>query len=192
MIKVIDNFCREIDAVRESALRAGFGTWKPNKGKIGTSIYEGMNFWGDHSYLMLSLAMAMDTLIFPNSMFFRYTTPKMEKAYIHSDRETGAYTCVCYLTDHDENYGTAFYQHQKTGLTEMPPFSDIDEDMQKDIETASGFDQIHFVPGKKNRAVIFSAPLFHSRMPLSGIGDSPENARMVWACHFHTPESLEV
>lgn len=46
---VIDDFCPELDQVRSSALAAGFDTWRPNKGEVGSSIYEGMGFWGDHA-----------------------------------------------------------------------------------------------------------------------------------------------
>lgn len=189
MITVIDNFCPEIERVRQSALAAGFGTWKPNQGYVGSSNYDGMNFWGDHAYMLESLCMAMNSIVYPNSMFFRYTTPHMEKAYIHSDRQAGAYTCVCYLSDHTQEYGTAFYKHS-SGLTEMPPFHELQPDLIEDMVKARGFEQIEFVPGKKNRAVIFSAPLFHSRFPLDGIGETADDARMVWSCHFHTPESI--
>ena len=53
MIRIIDNFCTDPDAVRLSAIQSGFGTWKPNKGEVGSSNYEGMSFWGKHA-LMLS------------------------------------------------------------------------------------------------------------------------------------------
>lgn len=190
MIHVLDNFCPQIETVRASALASGFGTWKPNQGYVGSSNYEGMNFWGEHSYMLSALSFALQSIVYPNAMFFRYTTPHMEKAYIHSDRTSGAFTCICYLSDHDESYGTAFYQHE-SGLLEMPPFHELNPELIDDMVKAKGFEQIEFVPGKKNRAVIFSAPLFHSRFPLEGIGEEPETARMVWACHFHTPESLE-
>jgi hypothetical protein len=41
------------------------------------------------------------------------------------------------------------------------------------------------VQGRKNRALIFNAPLFHSRFPLGGIGTNADDARMVWVSHFH-------
>ena len=37
MIRVYDQFVKDPDAVRQSAIRAGFGTWYPNKGDIGAS-----------------------------------------------------------------------------------------------------------------------------------------------------------
>jgi len=44
--------------------------------------------------------------------------------------------------------------------------------------------QTDFVRGQKNRALIFSAPLFHSRLPVGGIGTDATDARMVWVSHF--------
>jgi len=51
-IWVVDNFTPWPDAARASALAAGFGTWRPPKGEVGSSVYEGMGFQGDHAMLM--------------------------------------------------------------------------------------------------------------------------------------------
>ena len=188
---VIDNFCPEIETVRLSALAAGFDTWRPNKGEVGSSVYEGMGFWGDHALMIRALIGAVG-MVAPNTMYFRYTVPGMEKAYIHSDRESGNHTCICYLTDHEEEYGTAFFTHKRTGLSEMPSFAQMQEDgileeLKADMvsRNPSKWRQTDFVRGKKNRGLIFNAPLFHSRFPIEGIGSSADNARMVWASHFN-------
>jgi hypothetical protein len=189
---VIDHFCPHLDEVRKSALAAGFDTWNPNKGEVGSSVYEGMGFWGNHALMIRSLMHAIGGVAIPNTMYFRYTTPGMEKAYIHSDRESGNHTCVCYLTDHEEEYGTAFYVHKRTGLAEMPSFIQMQEmgvleELKADMVSRdpSKWVQTDFVRGKKNRALIFNAPLFHSRFPVEGIGLSADDARMVWVSHFN-------
>lgn len=189
---VVDDFCEDPEAVINSSKLAGFGTWKPNKGEVGSSIYEGMNFWGHHALMLRSLIRATGTVLVPNSMFFRSTNTDTETAYIHSDRETGAYTCVAYLSDHEDEYGTAFYKHKPTGLLHMPSFAEmremgIMEDLKKDMVSRDEdkWEQVGFVQGKFNRAVIFSAPLFHSRIPINGFGDSSDNGRLVWVSHFY-------
>ena len=189
---VIDDFCPYVDEVRKSAITAGFSTWLPNKGEVGSSIYEGMGFWGDHSPMLQSLLRIMGCLIVPNAMYFRYTTPGMEPAYIHSDRMSGNHTCICYLTEHEEEYGTAFYKHIPTGLLEMPTFQQMQSEgildqLKEDMvsRNPSNWKLVDFVRGRKNRAVIFNAPLFHSRMPIEGIGTGSEDARMIWASHFN-------
>lgn len=189
---VIDHFCQDPDAIKQSALASGFGTWRPNKGEVGSSVYEGMSFWGNHAPMIAALMRAMGGVVVPNSMFFRSTNVGMEKAYIHSDRESGNHTCVAYLTDHDEQSGTAFFEHKRTGLREMPSFLEMQsmgilDELKEDMVSRDPdkWIQLDYVRGCKNRALIFPAPLFHSRFPLEGIGSDAEEGRIVWVSHFY-------
>ena len=189
--KVIDDFLTYPDAVRQSALDSGFGTWAPSKGKVGSSIYTGMNYTGLHAIPLHALAVAQGGAVFPNSMFFRVSNVDTEKAYIHSDREMGSRTCILYLSKHEEVTGTAFWRHKRSGLVEMPSFAEQDEkglaeELAADMVSADPekWEQIDFVRGFHNRALIFHAPLFHSRCPCNGIGTTPEDGRMIWASHF--------
>ena len=45
------------------------------------------------------------------------------------------------------------------------------------------WEQIDFVRGLYNRALVFRAPLFHSRSPLNGM-DGETEGRLIHACHF--------
>lgn len=189
---VVDDFCQDPERVRKSAFDAGFDTWRPNKGEVGSSIYEGMGFWGDHALMLVALMRAVGGPIVPNSMFFRSTNVGMEKAYIHSDRQSGNHTCVAYLSEHDEDSGTAFFMHKRTGLRAMPSFDEMKEmgildEMKEDMVSRDPdkWVQTDFVKGAYNRALIFHAPLFHSRFPLEGIGTDAESGRLVWASHFY-------
>jgi hypothetical protein len=189
---VIDDFCDTAEFVKASAFAAGFDTWNPNKGEVGSSIYEGMGFWGHHALMLKSLMQQSNNIIVPNTMFFRSTNVGMEKAYIHSDREYGNYTCICYLSKHEEESGTAFFMHKRTGLTEMPSFEEmkdmgIFEELKEDMTSRDPdkWVQTDYVSGRYNRALIFKAPLFHSRFPLEGMGNDAESGRLVWACHFY-------
>jgi hypothetical protein len=192
-VMVVNDFTPYPDAVRASAIAAGFGTWRPNKGEVGSSIYDGMGFWGDHAMMIAPLMQHMGAPIVPNSMFFRVTNADTEAAYVHSDREAGDYTCVAYLSDHeDAGSGTGFYRHRHTGMTRMPSFEDMRGDpraferLKNEMVRGSDEDweRIAFVPGRFNRAVIFDAPLFHARSPRHGFASTPEQGRMVWVCHF--------
>ncbi len=190
---VVDDFCEHAEGVRASALESGCGTWRPSQGEVGSSIYEGMNFKGAHGIMLRSLSAVMGGAhIFPNSVFFRITTPGMERAYIHSDREDGEWTCVAYLSHHEDLSGTAFYRHRETGLLKMPTMEEMKNpnyaELKKDMVKggANEWEQTDFVRGFFNRAVIFHAPLFHSRIPLHGLGEDGDaySARMIWGCHF--------
>lgn len=189
---VVDNFCSDPDRVLRSAFAAGFDTWNPNKGEVGSSVYDGMGFWGDHALMIAALMKAMGGPVIPNTLYFRATNTDTEQAYIHSDRATGANTCVCYLTEHADEYGTAFYRHKPTGALAMPSFAEMREggtldEIKRDMvnRDPDKWEQVDFVRGRKNRALIFPAPLFHSRVPLHGFGDTPATARIIWASHFY-------
>lgn len=194
MISILDDFSPLIDEVRASAIASGFGTWKPSKGEVGSSVYDGMNFWGKHSILLHALTRFMGTAVFPNNMFFRVTNDDTEAAYVHSDREAGDFTCIVYLSEHDEVSGTGFYRHRETGMTHMPSFAQMAQDsdafdrlkkqMVEGLE--KDWEQLDFVRGRYNRALIFDAPRFHARSPRDGFWNTVEKGRMVWVCHFVT------
>lgn len=190
--EVVNDFCEDVDLVKQSVFDAGFGTWRPNKGEVGSSIYEGMGFYGAHAPMLRSLIAATNSVVVPNSMFFRVTNVDTETAYIHSDREMGAHTCIVYLSEHEESYGTAFFRHKPTGLIEMPSFAEmkemgIFEQLKEDMveRDPDKWEQLDFIEGKYNRALIFRAPLFHSRFPVHGIGDDSTSGRLIWATHFY-------
>ncbi len=193
MIQIIEKFCMDPNVVRESAIQSGFGSWRPNKGEVGSSNYDGMSFWGNHAHMIHALSAHMLKPIFPNSMFFRVTNKDTEKAYVHSDREAGSHTAIAYLSEHQDKSGTGFYRHRETGMTRMPSFSELREKPklfdQLKREMVEGSDDVwellDFVKGDFNKAVIFDAPLFHARYPKNGFGETPEAGRMVWVSHFH-------
>lgn len=188
---VVDNFCQDIEQVIASVHNAGFDTWNPKKGEVGSSVYEGMGFWGDHALMLRVLTHTVGGVVIPNSMFFRVTNEGMERAYIHSDREAGNHTCVAYLSQHDQPSGTAFYRHKPSGLTEMPAVNDMTtlqwEALKADMVSRdpAKWEQVDYVSGRYNRALIFHAPLFHSRFPLEGIGTDSKSGRLVWVSHFY-------
>ncbi len=190
---VVDDFTPDIETVRLSALRSGFGTWRPNKGEVGSSVYDGMNFWGNHAMMLGALMHHTGHVVVPNSMFFRVTNRDTEAAYVHSDREAGEYTCIVYLSEHsEEKSGTGFYRHRESGAVCMDSFERMADDSQKFERlkeqmvrgSEEDWELVRFVEGRYNRAVIFYAPLFHARRPRHGIGESMEDGRMVWVSHF--------
>ena len=186
-----DRFSNRLSDVVASCYESGFAAWTPNKGAVGSSYYEGMNFQGHHALMVKEIIRLVGCPIVPNSMFFRVTNEDTEQAYIHSDREAGSHTCVVYLSDHDTPSGTAFYKHLPTGMVEMPSFAEMQEmgifdQMSEDMVSRDPdkWEQLDYVEGKYNRALIFHAPLFHSRYPIHGIGKTEEEGRLVWVCHF--------
>ena len=192
MIQVFDDFVADPQSVRQSALRAGFGTWRPNKGDIGAAFYDGVSFWGDHATLFRALYERLGAII-PSSMFFRITNPTMEHALIHSDREYGENTAIVYLSpNQDVHSGTAFYSHRETGMVNMPPLSDLmlhraffEKIRQQMLDASDDYWTMYdFVEAKFNRCLVFDAPKIHCRIPKNGFGTHDGDSRMVWVAHF--------
>ena len=192
MIQVFDGFIADPQVVRQSALRTGFGTWRPNKGDLGADFYDGVAFWGDHATLFKALYEHLKRQIIPSSMFFRITNPSMEHALIHSDRGYGEQTAIVYLSEMPES-GTGFYRHRETGMIDMPDFEELIKDkvffqkIRQQMLDASDEDWelYQFVPAKLNRCLVFDAPKIHCRLPKIGYGTTEADSRMVWVCHFN-------
>jgi Family of unknown function (DUF6445) len=186
---VIDEFLPDPDVVAQSAKLAGFGNWTPPTAAVGSGKYEGIGYIGDHAKIIRSIVGSLGA-VFPNTMFFRMTTEETERAYIHSDRHHGDWTCITYLSSHVEPSGTALWRHRKFNLLEMPTFEEMKErgifdEVKRDMVEggADTWEQIDFVRGLYNRALIFRAPLFHSRFPLDGMKSEAEG-RLIHAVHF--------
>ena len=194
MIEVVDNFLPNVEAVRASALRSGFGTWRPNKGDIGADSYGGVNFVGDHASGFARLQRHVGRQIIPNSMFFRITNDSMEHALIHSDRGYGENTAILYLSPTNPvKSGTGFYRHRETGMEEMPSLEELMKDpvfFQKIRQQMLDADDrdweiYQFVESTFNRCLIFNGPKIHCRIPKTGYGSTEDDSRMVWVAHFN-------
>jgi Family of unknown function (DUF6445) len=192
MLRVFDDFLANPDAVRNSAIGSGFGSWRPSKGAIGSSVYDGMNFYGDHAAIIEAIYTKAGFVGFPNSMLFRVTNETTERAYVHSDITAGDVTCIVYLSQHADNYGTGFYRHRETGTLFMQPLSELAKDpaafdrLKLEINDSSEkyWEQVEFVQGKYNRAVVFPSHLWHRRFPEHGFGADIDSGRMIHITHF--------
>jgi hypothetical protein len=191
VIEIFDNFITDPDLVRQSALRSGFGSWRPNKGDVGLDSYAGMNFWGNHAPLIRGLWERLGP-VFPNDMFFRVTNPTTDKALVHSDLASGDYTALVYLSPPHEGSGTGFYRHRETGMIDMPSLEDLLKEpdfftkLYGEMLGASDehWEMYHFIEAVPNRCLVFDAPKFHCRIPKEGYGTDDSSSRMVWATHF--------
>lgn len=165
MTIVLDNFLKDPDAVRQSVLNCGFGTWRPSKGRSGADYYDGLGFYGDHAPIIETIYKRVGMIGYPNSMVFRVTNENTSKGVIHTDEGAGDTTCFLYLSSHVGRYGTAFYEKMN--------------DDWKEIE---------FVNGAFNRIVVFKSNIYHQRFPLNGFGNDPVAGRLVWVGHFRDGE----
>lgn len=191
-ILVVDNFVANPDEIRQSALITGFGTWHPKNTIIGYKNYDGVNINGLHVPLLKSLTRLIGQPIFPASMIFRVTGAESDASRVHSDRTLGDYSCIVYLSKESHGSGTAFYRHRETGSYDQPALADMVKDQdafeklkaQMDAADPMVWERVHFVDGIYARALVFPAPLYHSRIPKVCSGTTDEDKRMVWVCHF--------
>lgn len=186
---------KEIHDTRESALQSGFGNWTPKSSEFGGGTYSGMNWKGYHGACNVALTRAVRRQVFPNSMFFRVLLEDAEPRLIHSDQLDGNYTAILYLSEHEEESGTAFYRHKETDLLVMPTMEEMKRlktvgYWRKEMANEDAWEQTDYIRGQRGRMLVFSAGLFHGRVPANGIGKTPEEGRMIWVCHFYTPEDL--
>jgi hypothetical protein len=187
-----DDFLSDPDKMRQSALASGFGTWRPNKGAIGPDKFDGVNFYGDHATGVRAIAKHFKQRIFPNKFFFRVTNEHTEEAVVHSDIFTGDFTCLVYLSKHDDS-GTEFYRHKPTDTYGLPPLKDFYADpvnferFRQDCSHRDSeiWERVGSIEGIYNRAVIFPSCVFHCRYPYTGFGQGVEDGRMIWGCHFY-------
>ncbi len=185
-----------LEHIVEGLFESGFGTWKPDKADLGHKVTPGMNWQGMHAPLHVALYNALKEPVFPNHSFFKVSTKEDNVALVHSDHNDGHYTAILYLSEHSDYVsGTGFYRHLETGRTTMPSVqemveSDTLEKWNADFIDESKWEQTDFIRGIFGRLLIFSAPMFHSRVPRTGSSKTSEDGRIVWVCHFLTAGSI--
>lgn len=151
-----------------------------------------MNFYGDHASILETVYKKVGMVGYPNSMCFRVTNATTERAYVHSDNAAGDTTCIVYLSHHSDKYGTGFYKHKLSGSLVMPDLAYLLEHplemstLQAEINDSSGayWEEVEFVSGAYNRAVIFKSHRYHRRFPDHGFGTDEASGRMIWIGHF--------
>lgn len=151
-----------------------------------------MNFYGDHATIIETIYKKVGMIGFPNSVLFRVTNETTERAYVHSDNAAGDTTVIVYLSHHDDKYGTGFYKHKESGSLSMPPLATLAKcpavfnQLKFEINDSSDkyWQEVEFVQGKYNRAVVFKSNRYHRRFPDHGFGTDAETGRMIHISHF--------
>lgn len=152
MIAVHDDVLPDPQTYRARALAQTFGS-VPD----GDTVFHGIAACDDPA-LLHWLARAYPTLQ-PTWTFFRQSPAgQVEPNFIHTDDGMGDATVIFYLTDPPApEDGTCFWRHRMTGA-----------DRAQRLTGAVGESLTHWqcyatVPAAFNRALIFDAPLCHSR-----------------------------
>jgi hypothetical protein len=110
---------------------------------------------------------------------------------IHSDNVIARWAGVYYLNPPEQCHGgTAFYKLKETQWDTMPTQEVLDQsgrtlDWLRDKWTdEQAWDLISLAGMKWNRFIFYPTEYFHSRYPLNGWGEKPEESRLVWVVFF--------
>lgn len=180
MIRVVDDFLPEAEAVRAEALEAPYIDWTG----FDDEVYRRICITD-----VPGLREAIERVCGPVEMLgmgYRLNFGgEMPNAAIHSDMGWGTHAAVVYLSEGEG--GTAFWRHRATGAHRIDP-GDVAlwELVRDDWNRAEAWEQVDCVPMKFNRAAIYEGALFHSRWPFAAFGTGPDDGRLI-AVAFFTP-----
>jgi len=159
---------------------------------MGAAYYAGLNFYGDHATIIETIYKKVGMIGYPNSVLFRVTNEGTERAVVHSDVGAGDTTCILYLSQHANRYGTGFYRNKRTGSMTMPPLAALAQDPAEfaltkheiDVSAPEHWEEVEFIQGRYNRAIVFDSHRYHRRFPYHGFGSDEASGRMIWIGHF--------
>jgi hypothetical protein len=156
---------------REIALASDFKDFKFNEDET----YCGIGLAG-HLLALPKWITAKFPQLTPKVSFFRKSpVGQIEPAYIHADYSMGDWTAILYLNENPpDGDGTTFWKHKDRGFTEVGEGFDG----SADFNDQSKWERWCHVAGLFNRAVLFRAPLFHSRGIFENYGNGHQ-ARLI-------------
>lgn len=179
---VLDSFYPLADELRTFAKEQKFEDWLGPDGEIYKRVWIGE---------IPALTQILEELLGPIDMLgqgFRLNfNEELPNAAIHSDLGWGTHALVLYLSAGDS--GTAFWKHKETGMGQIEPGDTwLFEQVNQQWNDASKWEQVHFVPMKFNRALIYKSSYFHSRYPFEAFGTDIDSGRLI-AVAFFTPRN---
>ena len=200
-LTVIDNFSKHAHLIRHLALqqpvREADYLGHKYPGVICDPEFEAMLL--DHLGPLICNKGGFQT-IYPVLSFFRLgVAGHKPQIYIHADNAMGAeYNAVFCLNPPESCHGgTAFWTHQETGWTRLPPKAGVEaagftmdqgfcDRMNLEGSDESFWEMNGLVSMAWNRMIIFPSDLWHSRYPKDYTGQTPQTGRLVWVCFFNT------
>jgi hypothetical protein len=188
-LTLVDDFLSPEKAleVRENALAAGFKDIEFMGG-----IYQGTGLDYNPPELQQAIEQIFGKPVKIHISAFRCGHEKTTlHVNIHSDNVIASMAGVYYLNLPDQCVGgTAFYSLKETGWDAMPTQEVLDAsghdlDWLRDKWTnPRAWDLISLAGMKFNRFIFYPTQMFHSRFPLNGWGNRPEESRLVWTVFF--------
>ncbi len=182
--QLIENFLPDVDIIRQHALSSKFIDWEGPDGQLYKRVCI-TEVPGLHNAIERAVG-PVDVLGMGYRLNYAGELPNQS---IHSDVGWGTHALVLYLGDGES--GTGFWRHRATGASRLV---DGDIELLQKIENDWGkpdrWTLHNFVGMRKNRAIIYSSELFHSRWPFEAFGDSPETGRLIAVAFFSKRQDM--
>ena len=180
MIKIIDNFYNNADAVRAYALSLDFSV-SGNYPGMRTEALKGDDFTNAKAFMENAIGMPITYWPDNYNTAFQYTTEDAS-TWIHHDGTQWA--AVLYLTpDAPIESGTGIYKHRHTGIYKHSEDAAID--FNEYASDQDDWDMIAMSGNIYNRMVIYEGSYYH-RSILPGFGKDKFDGRLFQTFFFNT------
>jgi len=175
MLRIVDDFYKDPDAIRELALGSKYEL-------ISSGNYIGRDTLNTNITFPELEERVRE--LFPEDYYkivcSRFRTAiegDTHMSFVHADSEEvgGGWHILIYLSKDDVEDGVTLYEHTVHGRTS----GKLNIDHIKDTENFEKFKPIQTVPYKYNRAVILDYAYFHSPMHHSGFGEDITTSRLM-------------
>jgi hypothetical protein len=185
MILVMDNVVpsNELDSLRQDALAQNF-----NDVEYDSHIFPGIGTALPFSKMEATVSQLVGSPIEVEMSFWKMgLAGENAPTWIHADSGCSQLAAIYYLSDSPG--GTAFWKHKETGWLEIPKETDnameVADLLHRDTHNEAAWEQTDFIKGFKNRLVIYSSKVFHSRYPQEEKATTKEDGRLTWVCFFN-------
>lgn len=139
-------------------------------------------------YLQIRISQLLDVPV-PvelSQCFFRLTSSAQKEApnKIHNDASMGTHAALIYMSrEWSRGAGTSFWTHVTEG--EYQKESCDAALVQSHTNRQDQWSFRFFVPGVRNRILLYDARLWHCAEPVGGFGSGPADGRIVLTCFFN-------
>ena len=160
---------RTLNTVRQSPLfnPQGFGSWKPSKGAIGSSVWGRMNFYGDHATILEDHLQKGRFSSAPAACSFASRMRRQSALTVHSDVHDRGYDLHCSVFNNSTRISTVldFIGTRRFNSLFMPTLDelakascDIRGNSKADINESSEklWEEVGEVGAKASTTVLFA------------------------------------
>lgn len=181
-VLVYDDFLDNFEWVREHACRLDYQSAIGNDGQTYQQVS------GDVpgalvQDLCMRLCWIFGRKVSVKLVFFRLSTEGVESPqWCHSDLELSHFALFMHLNS--DTGATALLRHIENGMTMHPQDEHQLSIYEQDKNNYHAWDQVSVIEGAPNRAIILRSDLLHGALPMSGMGTTARDGRLMLIAFF--------